>query len=65
MREHKKLWARVVRQCIVGGSHHEPGELLEVDSNTYRQLLADALAVPAAPARPEQQIRPYEETTHE
>lgn len=53
MRKMKKLWCRLIAQTIVGGRHHEAGELLQPDSNTYRQLLADNLAVPiAGPLQP-------------
>ncbi|MFZ5574478.1 MAG: hypothetical protein ACOY5S_04640 [Pseudomonadota bacterium] len=63
MRELKMLGVRITRQCIIGGTHHEPGEMLEVDSNTYRQLLSDGLGVPARLDL--QQIRPYEDHPHE
>ena len=48
MREMKRLWAQIIAPTIIGGSHHAPGELVAVDSNTYRSLLADNLAVPAS-----------------
>jgi len=63
VRELKMLGVRITRQCIIGGTHHEPGELLEVDSNTYRVLLSDGLGVPAR--LDPHQIRPYEEPQHE
>lgn len=65
MRELKKLWVQIIAPAIIGASSHEPGELVAVDSNSYRQLLADNLAVPAASpltaALTATNITPYEE----
>ena len=66
-REQKKLYVRITADCIVGGRTHAPGELLAVEAGVYRQLLADALAVPtAAPlaaAKSTDKIRPFDEET--
>ena len=48
MRELKKLWVRITAEAIIGGRTYEPGALVAVDSNAYRQLLASDLAMPAA-----------------
>jgi hypothetical protein len=67
MRELKRLYARIVAPCIIGGRQHQPGELVSVDSNSYRQLLSDALAVPSAgplaAALATTDIRPFFEDT--
>jgi hypothetical protein len=43
-----KGFLKMLCGCIVGGRAYEPGELVEADRETARELLTKGLAVPAA-----------------
>lgn len=65
MKQGKALFVEFVADTSVGATWHQAGAVAEVDSETYKSLMREQLAVPAvgplAAALATDQIRPFYE----